>query len=78
MEKINVYFLALVFIMLFTLNADLCAQGPPGGGGPGPCTNPPCNNPPLPPGLAPIDGGAVFLLISGITLGVISLRKKQE
>ena len=50
------------------------AQGP--GGGPGPCTNPPCN-PPNPPGL-PIDGGAIFLLSSGLIYAINKLRKKEE
>ena len=53
-----------------------CPGGPPCGGGPGPCTNPPCN-PPNPPGLAPIDGGTLFLLGSGLIYGVSILRRKE-
>jgi hypothetical protein len=30
------------------------------------------------PGNAPISGGLVFLLIGGLTLGVIKLRKKTK
>ena len=76
MKKITSYCIATVFVMFLTLGADGYAQGPPGGGGPGPCTNPPCR-PPNPPGLAPIDGGVLFLLVSGLALGVSSLRRKQ-
>ena len=75
MKKIASYCFATVFVLLFALGADGYAQGPPGGGGPGPCTTPPCN-PPNPPGLAPIDGGVLFLLLSGLTLGVSSLRRE--
>jgi len=56
--------------MVFLVSTHSFAQGP------GPCMNPPCN-PPNPPGLAPIDGGLVFLIASGLILGVRNLRKKE-
>lgn len=74
MKTIASYFFTTVFSLLLLTNTDLLAQpGPPGGGGN--CNNPhtPCH----PPGLAPIDGGVLFLLLSGLTLGVSSLRRKQ-
>lgn len=77
MKKIVSYCIATVFTFVLLTSEDGLAQGPPGGGGPGPCTNPPCN-PPNPPGLAPIDGGVVFLLVSGLLLGVSKLRKKED
>ena len=68
----------MVFIVLLLSGAAMFAQGPPGGGGPGPCIGgPPCN-PPNPPGLAPIDDGVVFLLASGLILGVVSLKRKKK
>lgn len=81
MKKIVTYCFAAVFALILLSSPAALSQGqgngPPGGNGPGPCTSPPCN-PPNPPGLAPIDGGVVFLLISGILLGVYSLRKKEK
>ena len=74
MKKIIAYRTAMVFVMMFLVSTHSFAQGP--GGGPGPCTSPPCN-PPNPPGLAPIDGGLVFLIASGLILGVRDLRKKE-
>jgi hypothetical protein len=75
MKKIVSYCFILAFALLLTSGVDVYAQGP--GGGPGPCTSPPCI-PPNPPGLVPIDGGILFLLVSGITLGVVSLKRKQD
>ena len=75
MKKVFTYCIAMVFVLLLTLGTDCYAQGPPGGG-PGPCTTPPCG-PPIPPGLAPIDGGVVFLLASGLLLGFVSLRRSK-
>lgn len=72
MKKITAYCFATFALILFMSTVGFAQPGPPGGGGN--CNNPhiPCH----PPGLAPIDGGVVFLLISGILLGVSSLRKK--
>ncbi|MCF6278975.1 MAG: hypothetical protein L3J14_01360 [Flavobacteriaceae bacterium] len=65
----------LFLIVVFTsITFVSYAQGP--GGGPGPCTSPPCN-PPNPPGL-PIDGGAIFLLSSGLIYAINKLRRKEE
>ncbi len=64
------YFIMVFTVILFTSTSNF-AQGP------GPCMTPPCS-PPNPPGLAPIDGGVVFLLLSGLLLGVNSLRKKED
>ena len=78
MKKIIPYCIATVFALLLMTSTSVFAQGPPGGGGPGPCTGgPPCK-PPNPPGLAPIDGGIVFLLASGLILGVVSLKRKKK
>ncbi|PHR73581.1 MAG: hypothetical protein COA67_02290 [Lutibacter sp.] len=65
---------AVVFVLALLVNTNVCYSQP--GGGPGPCTTPPCN-PPNPPGL-PIDGGAIFLLSSGLLYGVNRLRRKEE
>ena len=78
MKKSISYCVTVAFYMVLLSGTYSFAQGgPPGGGGPGPCTNPPCR-PPNPPGLAPIDGGVIFLLDSGLVLGVTSLRKKSK
>jgi hypothetical protein len=66
----------MLIVLTFLVNSIVLYAQPGGGGGPGPCTNPPCN-PPNPPGLAPIDGGTLFLLGSGLIYGVSRLRRKE-
>ncbi|TXD47742.1 PID-CTERM protein-sorting domain-containing protein [Polaribacter sp. IC073] len=54
--------LTVLFIVLLTTNAVFGQIAPP----PAP--------PPPPPGL-PVDGGVVFLLVSGLIYGVTKLKK---
>ena len=61
MKRINMYLL-MSLLMLFTQTALLAKD-------------PPVPGPPPPPGL-PIDSGLIYLLISGVFLGVYVLRKK--
>ena len=82
MKKFFTFCHAFIFALALLANSNIsyaqpCPGGPPCGGGPGPCTSPPCN-PPNPPGLAPIDGGTLFLLGSGLLYGVNRLRRKEK
>lgn len=54
----------LLLLVCFAFTLSVNAQGPPG----------PTPPPPPPPGL-PIDGGIIFLLISGVYYGVKKLKK---
>lgn len=60
-RKINIGLLSLFFV-LFTLTVD--------------AKDPPTPGPPPPPGL-PINGGSIYLLISGIAFGFYVLKNKK-
>ena len=62
MKKVVPYCVTIVFAIVLFTGTQSFAQGPP----------------PHPPGLVPIDGGVVFLLVSGLVLGVNNLRKRKE
>lgn len=63
MKRIVPYRIAIALSIVLFAGTQSFAQGP---------------DPPQPPGLAPIDGGVVFLLVSGLVLGVNNLRKRKE
>ncbi len=77
MKKFFSFCRIILFVLVLISNTTVSYAQPGGGGGPGPCTSPPCN-PPNPPGLAPIDGGTLFLLGSGLLYGVNRLRRKEK
>ncbi|MDT0553169.1 PID-CTERM protein-sorting domain-containing protein [Urechidicola vernalis] len=55
----------LAVVALFLVwSAEMFAQGPP--------------PPPPPPVGLPIDGGLIFLLVSGLLFGVSKIRKREE
>ena len=60
----------VIFVLIATTTVSTYAQGPgdPGGG--------PAGDPPVGAG-APLDGGALALLIAGAAYGIKSLRKKK-
>ena len=71
---------AILFVLVLLANTNIgyAQPGNGNGGPPGGCPGgPPCT-PPIPPGLAPIDGGTLFLLGSGLLYGVKRLRRKEE
>ena len=69
-KSLNKLFLIIVFSII---TITVYPQGPGGGPGPGG----PGSGPPNPVGL-PIDGGAIFLLSSGLIYAINKLRKKEE
>ena len=72
MKKINSYYVYIVFALFLLINTNAVSQPGNGNGNPPPWAGPP------PPKGTPIDGGVVFLLVSGLLLGVSKLRKKDE